>query len=233
MDLEVLDRERGGPLLVRFNGATVALPSAVDLSWRAVMLALTDNAAFVQLVWPEDIKVPIWQAELAQQRWVEHNGLPDPGAARWLAGVLSRYYDAIEYDLMGKLRLRLGDLWRERRWREMVGYIRGLPNNSRFGEALMADEEYLEAVLARQKDDDKPSGPKLSEWSLLNSQMARLIDAVNRNTEVTRAAAGGKPSNISPEARPITAAERVKARMQRTQHESMVSLLLRDRPDQR
>src|SRR5690349_17082489 len=120
MDLDRLDRERGGPMRVKLNGECLTLPPASDLGWREVFLAIEETEGFVAFVWPRHSKIPVWKAEIAHARWVEHNGLPDADSARWLASTLTRYYGPIELDLMSRYRLRLGDIWRDRRWRELV-----------------------------------------------------------------------------------------------------------------
>lgn len=229
MDLDVVERERGGPLSVRERGRVVELPSARDLPWRTVAMAATDAHAFVAFVWPAGESITAWKIDLAQRRWCEHNGLPDRALVGWLTSMLDRHYEAIEYDLRVR-NVSAGDLFRDRRWRELAVYIQGLPGDSKFSEALMNDEEYLESTLSREKDDGRPRGPKLSEWSLTNALLTKLIEEVRRNTAMTQAAAGGKPQPIQAELRPQTMADSVRRRLEKQRHDSMVAVLLRDRP---
>jgi hypothetical protein len=149
--------------------------------------------------------------------------------------MVGRYYEGLEYDLRARLGVDLGELWRARRWRAINSYVSQLPSDSRLNHLIANDEEYLERVLAaRDKDrtpDQETPGPSMAEWSLTNSLLAQLIDAVRTNTEVTKAAAGGTPGNVKPVDRPKTAVDRISNRNRMREHQEMSALLLRNRPN--
>lgn len=235
MDLDVIDLERGGPHVVLERGEVVVVPAATEFTWKQVASAVIDVHYFATMVWPVDRALTAWKLEHAHQGWCRHNGLTDRDETRQLIHLLERYYEGIEYDLRSRLGVSLGELWRSRRWRELVGYIQQLPADTRLNALLANDEEHLEAAIkAREKrapNDSGLGGPSMADWSQPVAMMADLIDAVNRNTEVTRAAAGGKPSRVQPYPRPRTAAERVSNRVRQAEHEQMASVLLRNRPN--
>ncbi len=229
MDLDQLDAEVGGPLSVRDGARIIAVPPATQFHWRTVAAAIRDKYAFAEFVWPRGMPLQNWKLDVIHLAWIRHNGLtPMPGLQR-LVYMMEKYADGIEYDLRHHLDVSAGELWRGRRWREMLGYIDQLPNDSHKNRMLSLDEEHMGAIIAsqrnRQPSDAKPS---MADWGQLESMMAVLIDAVNRNTEVTHAVAPGKkqPLRISNYPRPATAAEKVEHDLQKKQHEDMVAALL-------
>lgn len=230
MDLDQLDAEKLGPLAVLLDGELQTVPSAGDLHWKTVLAAIGSPHYFSLLVWPPDVPLKSWQIEAAQAAWCRHNGLPSIDQARRLIFTLEKYYSGIEYDL-GTRGISLRELWRARRWRELLNYIDLLPTDSHKNRLMTADEEYMEAVIRASAQGGPRTGPSMADWSQTNAMLAVLIDAVNRNTAVTQAVAqskGPKPS-FDPYPRPITAADRVRYRMEKEAHQSMVSMLLPDR----
>lgn len=84
-----------------------------------------------------------------------------------------------------------------RRWPALLELIDGLPQASRFREAVLNDPEVAEEV-ARERfeqgdDGDGKWRPALRDWDLQALMLAQLIDAVQYNTAVTFATAGAKP----------------------------------------
>jgi hypothetical protein len=233
VDLDLIDAELGGPMVVRLGIELLTLPPAADLPWKAVVAVITNPAAFLMAVWPRGVDIPHWKVGPLQQAWIRHNGLPDEHQARRLVYMMQKYYNGIEYDLRDRLGLSVGDLWRERRWRELLTYIDHLPSNTHMNRLLTSDEEHMEAILRGQKKGTPGSGrPSMSDWGQLETMMATLIDAVNRNTAMQQAIAnpkGAKP-RIEPYPRPYSAADKIRNKIQKQEHESMVNLLLRDRP---
>lgn len=213
---------------VRHAGQIVVLPSASDLPWRLVQAASADLMIFGSLVWPSDVRLSTRRLELVQRAWMAHNGLPELDQMRRLVYTIQRYYGALEYDLRNHLRVSTADLWRERRWRELLNYIDHLPANTHMNRLLTQDEEYMEMVVRSQKGDTGPGRPSMADWSTTNSLLATLIDAVNRNTAVQQGIAnpkGPKP-RVEPTLRPETVAEKVQHRINKAKHEEMVGLLL-------
>lgn len=99
-------------------------------------------------------------------------------------------------------------LWRRRQWRLLANLIEHLPRNSHFAEAVLADEEYAEALL---KQGLPESSERVSEWSPEREALAQIVDALHVLTQVSVAAAGGRPSLVHPTSRPKTALDRAKS----------------------
>ncbi len=220
-------------MVVRSRGGLVTLPAASELPWRVVGAATADPHAFALMVWPREARLAARDIPAVQEAWIRHNDLPPFPQVRRLVYMIEKYYTGIEYDLRHHLRVSAGELWRDRRWRELLNYIDQLPTNSQMNRLLSTDEEHMEALLRQKRGDDGPARPSMADWSLMNSQLAQLIDAANRNTATQQAIAnpkGPKP-RIDPSPRPATAAEKVERKLQKARHEEMVGLLLpRDKP---
>lgn len=232
MDLDQFDAEVAGPLRVQDGDDVLVVPPATQFHWRAVAAACREVDAFVGLIWPEEAS-PVrgwlrWKVEVIQLAWIRHNGLVGMPHLHRLVYMMEKYADGIEYDLRHHLDVSAGDLWRDRRWRELLNYIDMLPTDSHKNRLITQDEEHMEAILASQKGNRGDAKPSMADWGQLESMVAVLIDAVNRNTEVTHAVAPGKkqPLRIANYPRPATAAEKVERDMQKKQHEEMVNLLL-------
>lgn len=228
MDLDALDRELGGPMRVLHARTTVVLPAATDFDWQTALMVAADVWRFGERVWPIQHRLPFLSLKQVQKAWRIHNGLPDGQQCHRLAYMMQKYGEGIEFDLQHHLGVAAGRLWRERRWRELLSYVDMLPTNSHMNRLLVADEEYMELVVKQRDKQDAPSRPSMAEFSLTNSLLMQLIDAVNTNTVVNKAIAnpkGPKP-RVDPVPRPYTAEERVRYRLQKEAHEQMVSLLL-------
>lgn len=98
-------------------------------------------------------------------------------------------------------------LWRRRQWRLLANLIEKLPRNSHFAEAVLADEEYAEALL--KQGLPKPA-ERISEWSPEREALAQIVDALHVLTQVSIAAGGGTPALVHPAPRPKTALDRAK-----------------------
>jgi hypothetical protein len=114
-------------------------------------------------------------------------------------------------------------LWQGRRWRFLLNLIDHLPRDSYFVEELLNDEQYGEQVL---RMPDMVASERVSEWSPMREGLARVEDAVRVLSANVIAAAGATPPEVSAALRPITAADRSRARRRRTSHENLVSRLL-------
>jgi hypothetical protein len=115
-------------------------------------------------------------------------------------------------------------LWRSRRWRYLLNLIDHLPRDSYFVEALLNDDEFAEQLL--NMPDAPVARERLSEWSPLREGLARVEDAVHQLQAAVIAAAGVKPPKVETAVRPITAADRVRHRRRRQEHESLVARVL-------
>jgi hypothetical protein len=230
MDVDLLDAEVGGPMGVRHLGEVITLPAATDLHWSQVLAAASNVWKFMSTCWPPARRLPYVDLCLVQEAWRKHNGLPDADQCGRLAYMVDRYRKGIEYDLRNHLQVSLGELWRARRWRELLVYIDMLPTNSHMHRLLTTDEEYMERVMEskQDKDEERSGRPSMADWSMTNSLLAQLVDAVNRNTQITVSATGSKQNlGLSPVPRPWTAADKVNYRIQQRKHEEMKALLLR------
>lgn len=230
LDLDQLDGEVGGPMRVLERDAIVVVPAATEFSWQVVRDAVTRTHVFATKVWPIDAELTAWRVPFAQQGWVRHNGLVAGNQAARLVQMMEKYGDGIEYDLRHHLDVSAGQLWRARRWRELLGYIDQLPTDTHKNRLMTSDEEHMEALVRASKGKASgPGNPSMSDWGQLESMIAVLIDAVNRNTEVTHAVSTGKkakPLKLGNYPRPATAVEKIEKRIQKDEHEAMVALLL-------
>lgn len=213
------------------RGELVVVPPATDLHWKMVAAAIKSPRAFHAAVWPAGAHLTSWKLETAQLGWIRHNALPSADETQRLVYMFQRYYSGIEYDLRHHLHVSAGDLWRERRWRELLGYIDQLPANTHMNRLLTQDEEHMEHLLKNSRGNGT-SRPSMADWGQLEGMVAVLIDAVNANTATQKAIANPKAPKprIDPYPRPASAAEKVQRKMQKQAHEDMVKVLLRDRP---
>lgn len=231
MDLDLIDAERGGPMTILERERLVVLPAATELPWKVLAAAAGSPHAFYAAVWPAEAPLTAWKLDLAHERWLRHNGIPEGNEVRRLVYMMQRYYGGIEYDLRHHLQVSARALWQDRQWRELLGYIDQLPSDSHMHRLLTSDEEHMEHLLRSRKGDDGPGRPSMANWGQLESMIAVLIDAVNRNTAVQQAIAnpkGPKPQ-FTPYPRPYSAAQKIEQKIQKEAHESMVSILLPNR----
>jgi len=148
------------------------------------------------------------------------------GGSRRLAGLLSQYGGAIEYDLQTICGVDLADLWRQRRWRKLLSLIDQLPRASRFMEALAADEDLARLYLEHADDDEPPPGERWSDWTPERDGLARVEDAIQLLTRTVAAVGGAKNSSpFKPAARPRSAMDDVRDVDRRGRHLSLVQRL--------
>jgi len=225
VDLDQLDAEKLGPFTVLVNGEPRVVPAAADLHWKSVVAAGTSPHWFAVLAWPADVPLKAWQIEAAQHAWCQHNGLPAPEQIRRLTFMIEKYHDGIEYDLRDKLGVRLGELWRERRWRELLNYIDLLPSNTHKNRLMANDEEYMTAVMEQAQEGD--GRPSMADWSPEVAAIVKLTDAVNRVAMVTHAVSPNTKGkmDLRPEPRPSTAADKIRYRKEKKAHEELTAIL--------
>lgn len=97
-----------------------------------------------------------------------------------------------------------------------------LPRASNFREAVAADEELAEHVLAR--GDPPPAKPRFAEWSPEVDQLAAVVDLLSHLISVQVAANGGKAKDPKTTPRPETAIDRVKRRMASRDFDDLVRI---------
>lgn len=236
MDLDRLDAELGGTFRVQLGESVVELPPATDYPWAHVAAMLGDPLMWAAMIWPSNMPLRWWQVEVVQRAWARHNGLPDAPQARRLLYMVQKFGNGIEFDLRNHLHgVSLGELFRGRRWRELLNLLDQLPTDTHMNRLLTTDEDYMEAVLgdaepSKDDDEEKPQAPSMAHWSQTNAMLAALIDAVNKLNASNQALAGAKNPKFEPYPRPESAAQKIMARREeqrkRRKHEELVSLLL-------
>lgn len=227
MDLDQLDAEKLGPFTVMVNGEARVVPPAADLPWKAVAACASSPHWFAILAWPPDVQLKAWQIEDAQHAWCRHNGLPAPEQIRRLTFMVERYYEGLEYDLRTKVGVSLGELWRARRWRELLNYIDLLPPNTHKNRLMLNDEEYVEQLLGASDTSSGDNRPSLADFSPEVAAIVKLTDAVNRNTMVTHGVAQGTKGkmDLRPEPRPATAIDKIRYQKEKKAHEELTAIL--------
>lgn len=109
----------------------------------------------------------------------------------------------------------------------VLDFIDWLPRHSAYHTMLSEDDELAEAILNADDEPDKASPPRLTEFGTVEEKLAEISDGVRVLTAVVANWGSGKkikPPKPSP--RPVTAAQRMRARHAREQHEWLKSELL-------
>lgn len=105
----------------------------------------------------------------------------------------------------------------------ILDYLEHLPRTSAYHTAV-ADDEELAKHLA-ERPEQKPSPPRLSEFSPEVQVMAEVRDLLATLINVQIARAGKKPSKVKPYPRPETALDRMRRRNRYERHQSLVERL--------
>jgi hypothetical protein len=152
----------------------------------------------------------------------EHFRLPD--VAR-VADLIDRYGSAIRADL-GRFYpgVDMLDFFRGRLSAQAIlDYLEHLPRTSAYHTAI-ADDEELAAELVKLPEQ-KPSPPRLAEFSPELQALAEIRDLIATLINVQVARAGKKPSKVKPYPRPVSAIERIRRRQKYLTHRSLVDRL--------
>src|SRR5690606_2205977 len=137
------------------------------------------------------------------------------GGSRRLAGLISRYGDAIEADLPHYYPgVRMRQVWTgELTPREALNLIENLPRGSRF-QAALADDDDLADEIGDLVEGRPPPPPPLTEWTADHEKLTLIADRLGELLHLTAAANSSKRvPQYRPLARPETALQR-KARGQ-------------------
>jgi len=228
----------GGPLVVRHQGLSSALPDPRQRHFQWVLAVL--ETGYVPGT-PEG--VPLWKTALVFDRWCAAWELPEASQAKRLAYLVDHYRAAISHDLAIHTRYDLGDLWRARRWTLLLDILDRLPAHSQYASTVSMDKEHA-AMLAEQlaEQDEDPeaekSGPSLAGWSQEVAAMTNVFDAVRQvqHTLIAVNSEKGKvPEPPKPAPRPSTpleAAMKTAAfRRRQARHEALVALVLPKKGD--
>lgn len=123
--------------------------------------------------------------------------------------MLDSYPQAIRADLAQFYGYDLADMVRARRWRKILADIDALPAASRTTHAIMTDPANGEALALAQLENQNnpdPWTPTFSDWTLTNQLLTQLLDQVRALGSIVIAANGGKPGELKPSPRPVSAA---------------------------
>jgi len=98
-----------------------------------------------------------------------------------------------------------------------------LPQHSFFAEAVSLDDELAASML------DTPGAPpdeRMSHWTPELAVLAAMFDRLGTVVAAVIGSAGGKPPDIAPYPRPVTAGQRARERSRRDDHDRLVMRLL-------
>ena len=232
--LDALDAVSRRPAVV-WQGSTYVLPDPASIPWREVVTILENPNALVGRA-PKGLRgIGMWRWALVRDAWAAAFDIGNAQQARRLCYVMSRYPTAVEADFA---RFRPGinphDLWRARRWRELLSLIDHLPQNTHYHHAVSQDEDHARMLIEAEKaakargDEPPPSGPSMATWSPEVAILTTLVDAVKENTYTTVKVAtdkgGGAPPKPMP--RPSSVLEKVRLRMRAQAHDILVRRML-------
>ena len=219
------------PFRVIHHGDVIVLSDPTREHYQWVLAAL--KIGHVRGI-PEDI--PAWQHDAIFDRWRVAWGLPLFGDARRLAYLVDKHRGALTSDLARYTSSDLGELWRARRWSQLLDIVDRLPAHSHSSAALSNDEEHAkmlaQAIAARPKDERDSGGPSLTTWTPEVAMLAKVVDAVQGVRYAVVATQVGKKAGEppAPESRPETALDRqIKAARfhhRKAAHESLVARVL-------
>lgn len=230
--------ERGdqGPLKLPAGDIVFEMVSPAELSLATILDALSGPTRFVELILDGfDRRLTMTQLEAVMERWLTHHGLVGGKELARLMFVLERYGAEIEWDLQRELRVDVGQLWRDRHWRKLLSWIDQLPRATRYHQAVGDDEEHAielaKAYRAAGQEQDGPPpkpAPPLSTWTPEVELLTGLLDQLAILTWTMQNQNADNPSKPPPRApKPVTALQRVLARMAKEereeQHSSLVS----------
>jgi hypothetical protein len=228
-NLDIIDRARGGPFVVRAHGFTFTVKDPADMSYMHVLLCLMNG-------YPPSPPFDLtgWEVSLVGGAWAAHYDLPDIDDARRLVYVTDRYRSAIVADLQAFHRVDFGELWRARRWRTALDLIDHLPAHSWYASSVQGDEEHTkmlaESMAAREGEGEK-SGPPQHSWTPEVAAITSLHNSVRYQTYAILAAAGDKkakpPESMPTPSSPLEAMlKRIEYENRKTAHEALVARML-------
>lgn len=234
MPLDDLDREKLGPLSVRFGEERAELRSAADMKWQEVAACIDSVPAFISLVLPKDLPLGLATVERLHVLWIEHNGLThSDSATRRLARAMDKFFPAIEADFARFYAgTSPGALWRGRQWRYLLNLIDHLPQNTQYYHQLMQDEEHAAAVAdwKAKHPEEKDDSPPWSTWSPEVELLTRIEDQLKIVANRVVAAQGGKAPKPEFASRPKSAIQKAILRNRWKQHDALKAKLIKPQP---
>lgn len=238
--LTLLDAERSERFSLA-GEAHVNLVPAADLQWQWVAECAEDDRAFIEFVAGRR-HMPARDIGELRLSWVAHQGLlvgDDLRRLVWMVGTFSR---PLAVDLRRLYGVSLGDLWRDRRWRELLELIDYLPRASWSQMAIANHPEHADrmakAIAQRRLDTfgtvEEDPGPPLVEFTPEVAMLANVVDAISavRHAiiQVNSSSKGPKPKPPPPMPRPRTLVDRLVEKQERIirwgKHEALADRLL-------
>lgn len=200
-NLDRLDAGGGGPFWFKHDGQLHAAVNPADLSYGAVIVALHRESV------PGTPNMPVFKHDHLFRRWMAHYDLLPFAAAQRLAYVVEKYADDLEFDLRNHASIDLGEAWRSRRWRTLLGAIDRLPSHCYYAEAIGKDPEHARALAEAMAQtgegkDSGPSAPPLRTWTPEVALLTDIYDAIRHLDWTTLAVQAGNKAPKPPEPRP-------------------------------
>lgn len=241
--LTLLDLERSERFSLA-GDAHVDLVPAADLQWQMVAECCENDAVFIRHV-AGSRRMPRREIGDLRRSWVTHQGLLDGDDLRRLVWMVGTFARPLAVDLRRLYGLSLGDLWRERRWRELLTLIDYLPRATWSQMAIANHPEHAERMakaIAQRKlesfdaEGEEESGPPLIDYTPEVAMLANVVDAVSsvRHAIIQVNSEKGKtPKAPPPMPRPRTLVDRLVEKQERMirwdKHESLAARLLPNR----
>lgn len=222
----------GSPLIIRHLGYDWPTESPRDRHYQWVLMALA-----LRHIPSIPAEIPVWQRDLAFERWRAAWDLPRFEAARRLAYLVDHHRGALTHDLLA-YGLDLGEEWRARRWGRLLSVIDRLPGHSHYNAAVATDEEHArlmaESIAARKAagEETEDTGPSLTTWTPEVAALTRVVDELKNVRYAVIASQVGKKAGDppKPEKRPVTAIQaaikRAEHARRKAAHESLVARVL-------
>ena len=119
----------------------------------------------------------------------------------------------------------LAHLFSEKRWRQLLALIDGLPTHSRYMAAILSDPEIAEQIVNSPDyvKANQDTSPSLIGYSATNYQLADVIDGLKALQATQVATQGGKATPPKPTPRPKTAIEKAKDERRKRDQKSLIS----------
>lgn len=141
-----------------------------------------------------------------------------------LADLVDRYGEAIAADLAVR-GWDVVDLFEQGRFAFTLSIIDNLPRTSAYAQAVAQDDELASTMAEPLTARTVP----MTEWSPEVEALAVVVDRLAEVTNTLIATAGGKPKQIRPYPRPVTAFDRTRAQRRREAAAELERKLFPDR----
>lgn len=220
--------ESGGDLIYTYGGGEHRIPAAVSVHHEVLLEVLTSNiefAAFAQA--PSQMRLD--QVATLRESYCIKSGLPvPPEDTLRLFQVLETAAEELELDLQRIYGYDLVSLFRERRWRRLLGAIDRIPRASLFYQRLLNDKEYARKLLEAQKSKPKQKGTLVSETTAEVEELQEVNRRVGMLLEMFASANGGK-YRAEPRPGMITVLQEVDYRERERSHHQLAARVLPSR----